>query len=318
MPELLLHSASSDDARHGRQAFLSLAGIACCSLFAFLSKENGAVLAPALLLYDLIFRRRSVFKFVPGYCAALIPAVFIYLWRYRIFSILPVQGFTIVDNPLIAQSFWISRFTACQVLWRYLGLLIWPLHLSWDYSFNQIQMAQPAAGLLAAVVLLLLILGLGAMYRIQPSLAFSGLFFWLALLPTANLVVLIGATMAERFLYLPSVGFAIFFAASIALLYDRIHFPVIRRADLVERRSHRIGALNCAHPRPQYGLDRRRQTMGRRGLSIPAELQDTPLARINSLLRPGTADLDGAASRKPRPRLRFWKASLRNSLRLSL
>jgi len=33
-------------------------------------------------------------------------------------------------------------------------------------------------------------------------------FFFATLAPTSNLVILIGAIMAERFLYLPSIGFA--------------------------------------------------------------------------------------------------------------
>src|SRR5207249_10021490 len=44
--------------------------------------------------------------------------------------------------------------------------------------------------------------------RRHPALAFFMGFSFLTLLPAANLLRLIGSIMAERFLYLPSVGFA--------------------------------------------------------------------------------------------------------------
>src|SRR5207249_5161801 len=46
------------------------------------------------------------------------------------------------------------------------------------------------------------------LYRRNAPSCFFGAFFFLALLPTSNLVLIIGSIMAERFLYLPSIGFA--------------------------------------------------------------------------------------------------------------
>jgi tetratricopeptide (TPR) repeat protein len=45
-------------------------------------------------------------------------------------------------------------------------------------------------------------------YRRHKAVCFFIAFFFAALAPTSNLVILIGSIMAERFLYLPSVGFA--------------------------------------------------------------------------------------------------------------
>src|SRR5207237_9417293 len=42
------------------------------------------------------------------------------------------------------------------------------------------------------------------------------LFFFVMLLPTSNLILTIGSIMADRFLYLPSIGFC---AASAVILY---------------------------------------------------------------------------------------------------
>src|SRR6476646_8232377 len=45
-------------------------------------------------------------------------------------------------------------------------------------------------------------------YRRQKSVLFFVFFFFLTLSPTSNLVIQIGTIMAERFMYLPSLGFA--------------------------------------------------------------------------------------------------------------
>ena len=49
--------------------------------------------------------------------------------------------------------------------------------------------------------------------RKEPVLFWAAEFFGLTLLPASNLVVPINATMAERFLYLPAIGFAVALSA---------------------------------------------------------------------------------------------------------
>ena len=46
------------------------------------------------------------------------------------------------------------------------------------------------------------------LYQRHAPACFFGAFFFVALLPTSNLLLIIGSIMAERFLYLPSIGFA--------------------------------------------------------------------------------------------------------------
>jgi len=53
-------------------------------------------------------------------------------------------------------------------------------------------------------------------YRSDRLIFWAAGFFAIAILPTSNLAILIGAAMAERFLYLPSVAFAVIVTA---LLY---------------------------------------------------------------------------------------------------
>jgi protein O-mannosyl-transferase len=185
----------------------ALAGLLLASAFGFLSKENAVVLPAAMLLYDLLFSRREN-RAIGPYVAALTPILGIMAWRRWMLPGL-MDNVVVVDNPLAAASFWKARLTAFEVLWRYMGLLAWPKQLSWDYSYNQIPLATTAGGLFALAGLLVVFGVLVSLYRRAAPVCFFGIFFFLALAPTSNVPFLIGAIMAERFLYLSSIGFAV-------------------------------------------------------------------------------------------------------------
>jgi tetratricopeptide (TPR) repeat protein len=125
------------------------------------------------------------------------------------------MGVPFTDNPRAGAGFWTGRFTAVKVIGHYLWLLVWPSELSCDYSYSQIPLvnwrfdslevwkASAALAVCGAAVAVA-----AFCYRRHKPLLFFIAFFFATLAPTANLVVLIGSIMAERFLYLPSLGFA--------------------------------------------------------------------------------------------------------------
>jgi tetratricopeptide (TPR) repeat protein len=188
---------------------------------AVFAKETGAVLLGLLLLWDLAQRSgagQGIRSRAPAWVAAA-AALGIYWWlRSAVFASLPwpVQAF--VDNPLRTAGFWGARWTAVKMLGMDLLLLIFPVRLCSDRSFNQI----PIAGLAdpwawAALLTVLSILAVTIVrWRKDPLLFWAAGLCGLTLLPVSNLVVLISATVADRFLYLPSLAFA---AAITALIY---------------------------------------------------------------------------------------------------
>jgi tetratricopeptide (TPR) repeat protein len=104
--------------------------------------------------------------------------------------------------------------------------------LSADYSYNAIRLFgwrasnwEDAKALIALAVCLgaaLLAVLLAVRWRrTGKPLLFFLVFFFVALSPTSNLIVLIGSIMAERFLYLPSVGLAGCVVAAIHALGQR-------------------------------------------------------------------------------------------------
>jgi len=128
----------------------------------------------------------------------------------------PIRGNPYIglnENPVI--SFIEGRVTALKVVILLLGKLIWPVNLSSDYSFNEIKifnssftsLGDVAALLCAAAVLGFLVWACILWARGGKAASYMIFFYFLALLPTANLVKVIGSIMAERFMYLPLFGF---------------------------------------------------------------------------------------------------------------
>lgn len=100
--------------------------------------------------------------------------------------------------------------TAVSVWPEYLRLMLAPVDLVADYSPGVIMPAlgfgpHVLAGLLVAALAALLV---AACWRTQPTVSLGVLWFAVAMLPIANLAFPVGVLLAERTLYLPSVGLA--------------------------------------------------------------------------------------------------------------
>jgi hypothetical protein len=211
---LLLYLDWRSDAR---SPWLRLAGIFLLALLAAGAKETGAMLIGLMLLSDLVpaFRPKVARNWRAAAYGAVAVALGVYLaLRMRAFAGAPAVVPAMLQNPLHAASFWTARWTALKILALEIGLLVWPARLASDRSFDAIPFAgalDPAAwiGLAIAAALAATVL----FRRSRPNLFWLAGFFSLLLLPASNLVVLIGAPMAERFLYLPSAAFAIAVAA---------------------------------------------------------------------------------------------------------
>ena len=116
-----------------------------------------------------------------------------------------------MDNPLIEHGFLTSLFTLPSILGHYGRLLLYPISLSIDYGFNQIPVV-------TAPDLSLLFLGVGVCVLVwqhaksgalSPITAVSLTMLCLPVLVAANPLVPTGSILFERYLYFPSVGFAL-------------------------------------------------------------------------------------------------------------
>jgi tetratricopeptide (TPR) repeat protein len=133
--------------------------------------------------------------------------VFFAIQRASVLSAAPAPEFPFVDNPIAGAGFWSGRATAMTVMTKYLWLIVWPARLSSDYSYSQIPLA--TGGLVdwaASAAIVLLAAGCALLWRRDRIAAFWAGFAFLTFLPAANLLFPTGTIMAERVMYLPSLG----------------------------------------------------------------------------------------------------------------
>ena len=201
----------------GRARTLWLVALSAAVAIGICSKEN-AVLAPAaMLLYDLAYRPSAWRSSLPGYVAAWTPLAAFFLLRYFLLSPLMDRLPDIGDNPLLGADFLTARATALLVLGKYFWLLLCPIALSADYSYNQIPLASwTSPAVLAPLIVCIAIAALAlAAFRTRKHVFFFATFFLVALAPIANIFLLVGTIMGERLLYLPAMAFAACLAVAI-------------------------------------------------------------------------------------------------------
>lgn len=131
------------------------------------------------------------------------------------------EDMQIVNNALAAAATETDRLaTSIMIMGMYVKLLIVPHPLSWDYSFNQIPIVGP--GSWEALLSIVLVLGLGVvairMFIKKDPLAWGILFFLITMSIVSNIFIMLGATLGERFLFTPSLGFAMVLVLVVARL----------------------------------------------------------------------------------------------------
>ena len=211
---LLCYTRSVAAAGWRKAAWLTAA--AAASAVGIFSKESAIVVLAAVPLYDLAFGRAAPWRSrLPGYAALALPVLAYLQMRSQVLAKLPSVVASFGNNPLVAAGFWTARLTAVKVIGKYFWLLVWPAHLSADYSYNQVPLfrwrfdnLEDGKTLFALVMCVAAAAVALVAYRRAKPVFFFIAFFFAALAPTANLFLLIGTIMAERFLYLPSIGFA--------------------------------------------------------------------------------------------------------------
>lgn len=133
----------------------------------------------------------------------------------------PLHAYSLDDNSLVgAKTFFDREATALYMMGKYLLRLVFPHPLSYDYSYNEIPLTSFASAKVIVSLLVCAALGVIAIRELKKKslLSFGILFFFITISMTSNLIVLIGATMADRFLYVPSLGFCL------VVVYLWIHF----------------------------------------------------------------------------------------------
>jgi tetratricopeptide (TPR) repeat protein len=204
-----------------RPGLLARVGAGLVLAAGVLAKENAAAIVAVAVAADLVYRRPLD---VRGYVALAAGVLAALLARSEVLGGLAAQPLRL-DNVLATASPWSRLGTVVAVVAAYARLLVWPVHLSADYSFPQVPLAtSPADPRVLAGLGVLLVAGAlaGWGWFRQRHVCFAIAFAALTFSIVSNLVVPIGTIMGERLLYLPSAGFCLLLAIGIAAAGARI------------------------------------------------------------------------------------------------
>ncbi|MGB4959671.1 MAG: tetratricopeptide repeat protein [Saprospiraceae bacterium] len=195
--------------------------LACISFFvAFLSKENTITFLAVTPLALYYFRDLKWTTAVTKSAALLIPTVLILMIRFGIlgndFGGTPME---LMNNPylkLVNGNYIMfdkgeKLATILFTLGKYIQLLIFPHPLTNDYYPRHIDIKQMSD--IGVILSMLVYVTLGylafAGLKNKSVVGFAASYFLITLSIVSNIVFPIGTNMSERFMFMPSLGFAL-------------------------------------------------------------------------------------------------------------
>ena len=219
------------------------------------------------------------------------------------------------DMPLVRVAEpWMHATTAerlltvARIVPEYARLLLLPLQLHVDYMPRSIEVVQdPSLGVFVglAIVIAALVVTVRTWNR-QPLVAFAILAFACTIAPVANVFFASGVMLAERTLYLPSVGLAVLVAwawdefafrrAQVARSFNRVSDAATRyraSGSLPPNRYSDGSTLSAARPAPEPSPARR---MACRTAGCRSEYSRS--RSVCSRRAPGPARRSGATTRR--------------------
>ncbi|HLB53692.1 MAG TPA: tetratricopeptide repeat protein, partial [Gemmatimonadales bacterium] len=198
--------------------------LALLYLVAALSKEHGLLLPGLLIAAELTLLHPAgrlgprIRRLVPGYALLASLAGLLLLVRAVVLGGSVTGTFT--ASALQGLDFPGRALTMLAVVPHWTRLLLWPIQLQADYSPREIVASTgfgPAEGLGLGLILGAVVAAWLAR-RKAPTLAFGVLWAGIALLPVSNILVPTGIVLAERALFLPSMGCVLVVGGLLAVL----------------------------------------------------------------------------------------------------
>jgi len=174
-------------------------------------------------LYSILFNRYSI-----GYI--IITFLYLYL-RFYLFK-------NPVEETLNVWLLSERLMTIPYLILKYLLLLIAPVSLSADYIITPVNSPFSLIFIVSVFVVILLLI---TIYKSRQSnvgqgfslaLSFGILFFLITLLPVYNIIPIVNP-FAERYLYLPSVGFVIIISSTLTWLMSHSSWRITHRLSLI-------------------------------------------------------------------------------------
>jgi protein O-mannosyl-transferase len=206
-----------------------LAASSLLFLFGAFTKEPAVVLPLFLVCYELFIinrDKRLVERIKP---AAIYGGVYLLLAVGYLVARYYALGFALNNSNFKSYPPEQIVLTIPLVIWKYIALLVWPVDLSLFHGTPMIKTPVDFQFILPFVGLIALTFGL---WKLRRSIVarFAILWFAVNLLPVLNLGAFASEFMVqERYVYVPSLGFALLVAMALAKIADQDWLPFRNR-----------------------------------------------------------------------------------------
>jgi protein O-mannosyl-transferase len=171
---------------------------------AALCKEPALMLPLILMAYDFLFKKEEIKTLLLKRYIAYLVAVCVYL-LLRFYAL---KGFAPITSisQLGVYQYIINVF---PLFYQYLEKLILPVNLRFWYDFHPIKSLATVGGMIYLLIATVYLVAVLLTRKKNKIICFSLLIIVIPLLPAFYIRGISGTTFGERYLYFPSVGFAI-------------------------------------------------------------------------------------------------------------
>jgi hypothetical protein len=212
--------------RNGDISRRDVAAIVLLYLAGCLSKEHALILPGLLLTSEVVIRNEGetlamrIRRVAPLICSMAVVAVAFLIVRTEVVGRLRVGG---SNDILDGQTFLTRVFTMLNVMVDWVRLLVFPAHLSADYSYPRTQRATgPEITMLPGVLLIIAGVALAWKYRREKPVVTAAI-LWIAVTMAipSNIIMVTGFVLAERTLFLASAAVSLLVAVAFFEIWNR-------------------------------------------------------------------------------------------------
>lgn len=220
---LTLYLTIKKEAVHGVKPTILILYLLSCALYflALFSKEMAVTLPLTVYCYEWVYSdkktnlRSLLFNpFNIGYI--VITLIYGYIRFYFFYNPDPLTA--VLTPPWNLND---RLFTLPWLLLNHLKVIAFPVSLSTDHIIHPIKSIYSASFIMPIIALALLPCAVFVSRKNRKEVIFGTLFFVITLIPVYNIIPIV-MPFAERYLYLPSVGFIIVRGSFIYRLYEAI------------------------------------------------------------------------------------------------
>lgn len=208
-----------------------------CAMYAIavMFKENAIVLPALIVAADFVATpkaqkiRERVRRIWPLLAAMAFVGVCFVIWRAIVIG--SVSGAGGEAEIFLGQPFQVRVLTMLTVVVEWIRLFVWPAKLSADYSSPRIDVSTSlSATMIPAILVVLGVIAIALHVRkAHPAATFAFMWAAIGMLIPSNLIVVTGVALAERALFLPSIG--------VSMLAGALAGAIVRYAAIGTRRA---------------------------------------------------------------------------------